>query len=454
MKLKYFVFSLLMSFLALLNVNATLKLEGDTTITYGSPGTVYLVGSNLDSNLNKLSFTIAADSCISVSVNSNPMNLVQTTSGNSVVLSGEFHNGNLMSFTITSKANNNQDCALNIKDTTFNDELMVNEAPDTKTFKLKTQTTTARNTSAKLSAISNNANATLSPTFSPDTTSYTLTVKDTIQDITFSPRCAESGCSTEPTCISGCSIKDSTRPNKITLAIGKNELKYNVVSQDQKSAKDYTIVIYRGATTDGSNFLKNLEIEGFKLKEKFDKNTLDYTATVDYEHEKVIVNALGEDTNADIQIKGADKLLVGDNVITITVTSATTGEKKIYNITVTREDFKMNASTTTATLLTTSKKSHKKIWLIIIIVIAGLLIIGAAAYFIFFKKDGGKKKKITKDEELKKEKDHKTDELSIKDNNETDATITDHDEKPSIDEALADLMETKELTLTDINNLR
>ena len=77
-----------------------------------------------------------------------------------------------------------------------------------------------------------------------------------------------------------------------------------------------------------SPYLKDLVVEGFDLTEKFDKENLDYTLSVPYDTTILEIAALPEDENAEVEIKGNDNLIVGENVITITVTSAETQDKK------------------------------------------------------------------------------------------------------------------------------
>ena len=200
-------------------------------------------------------------------------------------------------------------------------------------------------------------------------------------------------------------------------------------------------------------------IEGNPLKEKFAKETLDYTAEVSYETENINILATPEDENATVDIKGGDKLVVGENVITITVTSSETKDKKIYNITVTRKDFEPNSSTTTKSLIapTDETKDSKKsnTLLIIIISVVGATIIGLSAFFIFRKpkdkKPNDKNKPELADDmpALKTDADPKEENLDIKDNElEEDLNNIESPSGSEIDAALLDLMETKQLEVT------
>lgn len=167
-----------------------------------------------------------------------------------------------------------------------------------------------------------------------------------------------------------------------------------------------------------------------------------------------------------VEIKGNENLKIGENVITITVTSSETKEIKIYNITVTRKDFEASSSTTTKAILAPDikKKSNSNVLLIVIISVIGAAIIGVSAYFIFRKpKD---KNKNNKDNNggtpeladdmpiLRKSEDERLDDTEINDNElEDELNIIENnegvDDAPSIDDALRDLMVTKRLELTD-----
>ena len=347
--------------------------------------------------------------------------------------------GTVFSINVKNISSEDAGAVIDIKNVQINNKDV--DITDTQALSLKKKETTTKiqNTSAKLTNFTV-ANATIKPAFSQNTKEYKIyTNKDTIQQITISPKYEQSGVSMSVECTLGCT-SDAATPNKLKLIMGKNEATFTFTSEDGKNTEIYKFTIYRGETTDGSNLLADLSIEGFELNEKFDKSNLDYTLTVPYETEKLEVKATAEDENTDIQIKGADSLTVGENVITVTVTSAETSEKKIYNITVTREEFKAEEETTTEIAPVIEKQKDNNIWKIIIIIIISLLIIGLSAYFIFFKKKVKKNKKKTDIDEIDvKEKD-------IILNN----PIIDEDKEPtSVEEALADLMKTKEMEIKD-----
>lgn len=298
-----------------------------------------------------------------------------------------------------------------------------------------TTTTRTKNTSAKVKNITFK-NATMKPAFSREQKDYKLYTKDTIRQLVINYDTEETGVMLTSKCNLGCTIPESS-DSIIQLVQGKNEVEFTFTSEDGKSSEVYNFTIYRGETTDGSNKLSSLSVKDFTLNEEFNNESLDYTLTVPFTQESVSVEAIAEDLAADIKIKGADKLEVGENTITITVTPTDEdSEVKIYNIKVTREEFapvEEENQIPSEAIEDTAEKNNNI--LIIVIVVVGLLIIGVSAYFIFFYKP--KKKNIVKLEET-------TDLPKVKSPSVIDQTFEEK-EPTSIEDALEDLMKTKEI---------
>ena len=303
-----------------------------------------------------------------------------------------------------------------------------------------TTTMRAKNTSAKVKNITFK-NATMKPSFNKEQKDYKLYTKDTIRQLVINYDTEESGVVLTSKCNLGCSIPESSN-NIIQIVQGKNEVEFTFTSEDGKNSEVYNFTIYRGETTDGSNKLSSLSVKDFTLNEEFNNEVLDYTLTVPFSEESITVDAAPEDAAADVKIKGADKLEVGENTITITVTPTDEdSEVKIYNIKVTREEFAPVEENQTPNEITDDKQEKNSNILIIVIVVIGLLIIGVSAYFIFFYKP--KKKKPTMLEET-------TDLPKVKSASVIDQTFEEK-EPTSIEDALEDLMKTKEIN-KDIND--
>lgn len=123
---------------------------------------------------------------------------------------------------------------------------------------------------------------------------------------------------------------------------------YAVYGWDEKSMSvnvDPVTVTGKTASSSGStttnystnNYLSSLEVEGEKISPSFNKNTNDYTLTVDSSVEKINIKASKEDSKASISGTGEKNVSEGENKFEIVVTSEK-GTKRTYTLTVTVED--------------------------------------------------------------------------------------------------------------------
>ena len=298
------------------------------------------------------------------------------------------------------------------------------------------------------------SSATLSPEFTLEGRSYTVTgIKDTVNSITISTTCEN--CTTTFKCLDNCSIAEN-KNNRIMLEHGANEIELTTTSEDGKNTNTYNFIIYRGEVEEPSAYLKDLTIEGVELDTKFDMLLNDYTTTVGLDVEKLNIKYELEDPEAKVEIKGADKLVEGENTITITVTSSDGKSKQVYTILVNKEkicDPETEECEEEQKETVPVEKKKNKIGLIILISVIAIAIIGVSGFFIFKKKKNDKKDKTNK-----KDKNNKIKKAFIEtdENNESEETnIAEESEekpkiKPTVDEALEDLMKTKEIELNDL----
>lgn len=91
------------------------------------------------------------------------------------------------------------------------------------------------------------------------------------------------------------------------------------------------------ASLSTNNYLKILEVEGYELTPAFNKNTTEYTLSVDGDVETVTVNAYREDGTASITPIDKVNLTEGVNKVRVTVT-AQKGNKRTYTITITKAE--------------------------------------------------------------------------------------------------------------------
>ncbi len=450
MKFKYLFTGLLLNIVLIVNVSAaTLEIKAkEKAVINNADSAVILVNIKDvgEEEINQVEFDLAYNKdLLSVKPLENEFGYSQNINKDNIFINKakkNFTDGSIISFNVTNLNKDEIDMKedfsitnVKINDTALSEEEAAKIMPLSLTLKKQITTTTrALNTSAELKTFKVNY-GTIKPAFSKDVKEYKIYIdKDTIRQVTITPEFEQTGVQMEVECTLGCS---SANPlNKLNLTQGKNEATFTFTSEDGKNKNEYKFIIYRGPTTDGSNLLSSLAFEeDVKINEKFDKSNLDYTATVPFETEKLTVVATPEDANADVSIKGNDKLEVGENVITITVTSAETMEKKIYNITVTKEEEKKEEENATEVAPIIEKQEPQKknnLKLIIIIGVISTLIIALSAYFIFFYKGKKKPSKVVKED--------------------LDSTVTtnkafiDEEKEPtSVDDALKDLMQTKEI---------
>ena len=462
MKIKRIIIGCLVSVFGIINVNAaSLEITGVSTLKTDENGKYEIKLKDVGSDeFTQVEFEVAYDSNL-IKFEGNESSDYSTTpnySGNKafIVSANNYKDGNIGAFNITNLSGENATTSFVIKNIKFKKgDVEVGTAADySKTLTLRqgvtTTTTRPKNTSASVTSLSFK-NATMKPAFNQSIHEYKLYTKDTIRQVTLFYTTLETGVTLKSECTVGCTV--SSQSDTIIQTIqGKNEVIFKFTSEDEKNTEEYKFIIYRGETTDGSNKLAGLNIKDYNINEQFDENTLDYTASVPYEVENLEINATAADENAKVEIKGNNNLKVGENVITITVTPTDEeNEIKIYNITVIREEYVSEEPTSEFVPGAIDKKDNSNIILIILIVLVSLTIIGVAAYLIFFNKKKNKKDKLDKNVDQVDDKTEELEELpKVKETSIIDSAFEEK-EPTSVEDALDDLMKTKDI-FDDNNN--
>ena len=462
MKIKRIIIVCLVSVFGIINVNAaSLEITGVSTLKTDENGKYEIKLKDVGSDeFTQVEFEVAYDSNL-IKFEGNESSDYSTTpnySGNKafIVSANNYKDGVIGAFNITNLSGENATTSFVIKNIKFKKgDVEVGTAADySKTLTLRqgvtTTTTRPKNTSASVTSLSFK-NATMKPAFNQSIHEYKLYTKDTIRQVTLFYTTLETGVTLKSECTVGCTV--SSQSDTIIQTIqGKNEVIFKFTSEDEKNTEEYKFIIYRGETTDGSNKLAGLNIKDYNISEQFDENTLDYTASVPYEVENLEINATAADENAKVEIKGNNNLKVGENVITITVTPTDEeNEIKIYNITVIREEYVSEEPTSEFVPGAIDKKDNSNIILIILIVLVSLTIIGVAAYLIFFNKKKNKKDKLDKNVDQVDDKTEELEELpKVKETSIIDSAFEEK-EPTSVEDALDDLMKTKDI-FDDNNN--
>lgn len=170
------------------------------------------------------------------------------------------------------------------------------------------------------------SNATISPSFSPSTTSYTADVGFEISKLQISAT-AEDG-----------KAKVSVYSPELT-ANGTTNVSVTVTAENG-SQKVYTISVHRAQDPNyvpsGDNSLSGITVEGFLLSPVFTPENTKYVVWVPYETESVNIYGTTNDSKASVETVGGSELLAGqDNEVKV-ICTAENGEQKEYIVIVKR----------------------------------------------------------------------------------------------------------------------
>ncbi len=169
-------------------------------------------------------------------------------------------------------------------------------------------------------------NTPLSPAFNKNIRDYTANVKDVTQ-LTVNATASDGN--------SNIQISD----NRNNLQKGENTIRI-VCTAENGSSTTYTIKVNLELTpTEEELKLMNTKLTELKIKgQKIDFNVeeVKYYLDVTYDVKSLEITATPENEAAQVQITGADKLIVGKNTVNILVTAEDGTTTKTYSILVTR----------------------------------------------------------------------------------------------------------------------
>ena len=101
-------------------------------------------------------------------------------------------------------------------------------------------------------------------------------------------------------------------------------------------SKSITVVAARPKST--NNYLKTLEVEGATISPEFNKDTLEYTATLEAGTEKATIVGEKADNYASVSGVGEKDVVEGENRFEVVVTSES-GQARTYIVTITVKEF-------------------------------------------------------------------------------------------------------------------
>lgn len=322
---KLVLFTLLLSIFMPFKVKAadfSTSVSGTTSIV---PGETFTVTFNATSStsLFAISGSLSYDSNKLTIINSNGINGFNLTLGSKIVVDSTGGKTGTFGFTtITFKATNNFQVG---ESTTINfSNVAGSDGSRDLSGTGSSLTITVKSNNNNLSTLT--VNGTKVPDFSPNRTSYSMTVENKITTAVIAATPEDSRST-----VAGAGVKN--------LNVYGNTFNIVVTAQNG-SKKTYTLTIIRKnsdgftAPRSNNNNLSNITIEGYTIN--FDKNTLEYEITVENNVTSLDIKTTLEDNKASVTIDKSDDLKVGDNTINIKVT-AEDGTEKIYKIKVKRK---------------------------------------------------------------------------------------------------------------------
>lgn len=159
--------------------------------------------------------------------------------------------------------------------------------------------------------------------FKKTTTAYNINVDNNIDKITIEANLDDSKSSFE----------NGFGSRTINLSLGNN-IVYIKVKSESGQVRTYTLYINRNDGRNSDSSLKNIKLSNGKIS--FDKDKLEYKVTVEYDIDKMKIEAIPNSEKSKVTISGNEDLSVGDNVFKINV-EAENGKVTTYTVTVIRK---------------------------------------------------------------------------------------------------------------------
>lgn len=160
--------------------------------------------------------------------------------------------------------------------------------------------------------------------FKKATTTYNVNVDNNVDKVTIGADLEDSKSSFE----------NGFGPRVVNLSLGNNTV-YIKVRSESGQVRTYTLYINRNDGRDSDSSLKDITLSSGKIS--FDKDTLEYKVTVEYNIDKMKIEATPNSAKSKVTINGNEDLSVGDNVFKISV-EAENGKVTVYTITVIRKE--------------------------------------------------------------------------------------------------------------------
>lgn len=294
------------------NSKVTITISGDFT------GRVNLTASNgtlseskvwIDNNSQTVAVTLGASG--TTTITATPVK-VSDQEGNTLTTLG----AKSKSISITQPSNNNTNTNTNTN--TNKNNTTTNKNNNTSSNKNNT-TATSKSSNANLKNMILSVEG-LSPSFAKNITSYSLNVGENVNEVKVNATVEHSRASY--------SVSGNTN-----LKVGENVISVKVTAEDG-TVKTYKINVLKSDDPVKSDAtLSSVIIEDVDLGQTFDPNVTEYNAgDITVKADKLNIYAYPTNDNAKVEIIGNENLGVGENKITIKVTSENGNVTKEYTI--------------------------------------------------------------------------------------------------------------------------
>ena len=183
--------------------------------------------------------------------------------------------------------------------------------------------TVSKSTDNTLKSLTINSSHEITPKFSKNVSSYNVTVPYSVDKLDLS----------YATNNSKAKVKVTGNSN---FKVGEINVVEIEITAEDGSIRSYTLNVTR-STKESDNDLKEIKIDKTDLNPNFDPNTLEYSAKVSGNTDKLKISATPVSSESTVEIIGNDNLKEGHNTILIKVTDKN-GFTKYYTIDVVKEN--------------------------------------------------------------------------------------------------------------------
>ena len=236
-------------------------------------------------------------------------------------LSTSFSGENTTLFTITYKLNRSALVGEEIA-VEFNDVVLANHltGEESDPFDVSYKKTVERKLSSNANLAALKINGEAPEGFDPEKTSYNFSVPYVTTTATIDTVCADQ--------YANCTVTGAG-----DLKVGENIITVHVTAEDG-TTKDYTVKVDRANPPDLAR-LNSLSAGSYTLSPAFEAEVFDYTVSVPYTKSSLSLTYT-VDEGIRVTVEGGEKLEVGENIITVTVTDQY-DNTSTYTVTVTRK---------------------------------------------------------------------------------------------------------------------